>query len=214
MAARVDTYRRVEDVPKAVLDWVAGAYAVAFAQPPWKERWGPKAVLEKLRRELAAPAAFLTIMHGDSVDPIAGFCWGALVPRAALAARVCEARRGIDAAAGHALFDSSELRLGADAAHTNIAVPSEGSVERNTGFFGADARLLPDAWNPLSGLIRLYAIGGAGTGGGWGTGAGLYGNGPLQFLSCNPAYSSRPQAQSLGRRVNVWSATCSVVVPL
>jgi hypothetical protein len=71
----------------------------------------------------------------------------------------------------------------------------QGSVERNTGFFGADARVLPDAWNSLSDLIRLYAIGGAGTGGGWGIGAGLHGNGFLQFLSCNPAYSSRPASR-------------------
>ena len=76
-----------------------------------------------------------------------------------------------------------------------------------------DARLVPDAWNPLSDYLRVYVIAGVDTEAGWGLGAGLWGNGAWEFLSCNPAYSSRPRATSLGDRVDVWSATCSAVVP-
>lgn len=106
-----------------------------------------------------------------------------------------------------------EVRLGADLEHRNIAVPNDHTRAQEKGYFGLDARLLPDAWNPLSQHARLYIIGGVDTDAGWGLGAGVYGNGPLQFLTCNPAYSSRPLARSLGDRVNVWAATCSVALP-
>jgi hypothetical protein len=107
-----------------------------------------------------------------------------------------------------------EVRLGTDLEYRNITVPNEPTRSRARGFFGVDARLLPDAWNPVSDYLRLYVIGGVDTDAGWGVGPALYGNGPLQFLSCNPAYSSRPLAKSLGDRVDIWSATCSVAVPL
>jgi len=106
-----------------------------------------------------------------------------------------------------------ELRLAADVEHQNISVPGEGTRRRDTGYFGVDARLLPDAWNPVSDYLRVYVIAGVDTEAGWGLGAGLWGNGAWEFLSCNPAYSSRPRAKSLGDRVDVWSATCSAVVP-
>jgi len=106
-----------------------------------------------------------------------------------------------------------EIRFGADLEHRNISVPNETTRAQEKGYFGLDARLLPDAWNPASEYLRLYVIGGVDTNAGWGIGAGLYGNGPLELFSCNPAYSSRPLAQSLGDRVNVWAATCAVAVP-
>lgn len=106
-----------------------------------------------------------------------------------------------------------EVRLGADFEHQNIAVPMEGSRRRQTGYFGLDARVLSDAWNPLSDYVRFYVIAGVDTNAGWGAGPGIYGNGPLQFLSCNPAYSSRPITESLGKRLDVWAASCSITVP-
>jgi hypothetical protein len=108
----------------------------------------------------------------------------------------------------------AEVRLASDVALASITVPGEGTRQSETGYFGVDARILPDAWNPLSRHLRFYWIGGVDTDGGWGEGIGLYGNGPLDWLSCNPAYSSRPIATSLGHRVDVWSATCSASVPL
>ncbi len=108
----------------------------------------------------------------------------------------------------------TELRFGADFEHRNISVPGEGTRKKETGYFGLDARVVPDAWNPLAQHLRVYLISGVDTDTGWGIGAGLYGNGPLEFLSCNPAYSSRPLAESLGDRVAIWSATCSAVIPL
>ena len=108
---------------------------------------------------------------------------------------------------------ASEVRLGADFEHQNIAVPMEGSRRRQTGYLGVDARVIPDALNPLSDYVRLYVIAGADTNGGWGIGPGIYGNGPLQFLSCNPAYSSRPITGSLGSRLDVWAASCSITIP-
>lgn len=107
-----------------------------------------------------------------------------------------------------------EIRLGADLEQTNISVPGEGTRRRDRAFFGLDARLLPDAWNPISRFVRFVVITGADTAGGWGLGMGLYGNGPLSFLSCNPAYSSRPSARTLGDRVDIWAATCAIAVPL
>ncbi len=106
-----------------------------------------------------------------------------------------------------------EVRVGADLEHRNISVPQEPTRAQEKGYFGVDARVLADAWNPVSAYMRLYIIGGVDTDAGWGLGAGVYGNGPLEFLTCNPAYSSRALAKSLGDRVNVWAATCSVAVP-
>jgi hypothetical protein len=57
-------------------------------------------------------------------------------------------------------------------------------------------------------------IGGIDTDTGWGFGLGLYGNGPLGFLGCNPGYSSRPRLQSLGDRVDIWAISCGMGVPL
>ena len=105
---------------------------------------------------------------------------------------------------------AGEVRTAIDVEHKNIAVPGEGSRKDYTAYFGLDARLVPDAWNPISGYLRFYGIAGVDTNGGWGTGLGFYGNGPLQFLSCNPGYSARPLTESLGDRVKVWSATCSL----
>lgn len=107
-----------------------------------------------------------------------------------------------------------ETRVAADLEHRNISVPGEPTRAEETGYFGLDARVLPDAWNPVADYLRLYVIGGADTAGGWGVGAGLWGNGILEFASCNPGYSSRPLAKSLGDRVEVWAATCSIAVPL
>ena len=106
-----------------------------------------------------------------------------------------------------------EIRVGADFAYSNISVPDERTRDTEVGYFGVDARVLPDSLNPLSSYLRLYVIGGADSNGGWGIGSGLYGNGPLEFLTCNPAYSSRPLAKTLGDRVDVWAATCAVSVP-
>ncbi len=106
-----------------------------------------------------------------------------------------------------------EMRLGVDLAQTSIAVPSEGARQTAVAYFGLDARILPDAWNPVARFMRFVLITGVDTDGGWGLGGGFYGNGPLEFLSCNPAYSSRPIAKSLGNRVDVWAATCAVALP-
>jgi len=105
-----------------------------------------------------------------------------------------------------------EMRLGIDLAHSSIAVPSEGARQTNVGYFGLDARVLPDAWNPIARFMRVVLIAGVDTDAGWGLGAGFYGNGPLEFLSCNPAYSSRPIAKSLGDRVDIWAATCALAI--
>jgi hypothetical protein len=48
---------------------------------------------------------------------------------------------------------------------------------------------------------------------GRGLGSGIYRNGIWEFLSCNPAYSSRPLARSLASRVNISAATCAALVP-
>jgi len=107
-----------------------------------------------------------------------------------------------------------EFRLAADVEYRNLSPLAEGTRSAQAGYFGADARVVPDAWNPLVDYLRVYVIGGVDTNGGWGIGAGLYGNGVMEFLSCNPAYSSRPLAESLGDRVDIWAATCSIAFAL
>jgi hypothetical protein len=106
-----------------------------------------------------------------------------------------------------------EVRVAADMEYRNISALGEPTRSAQAGYFGADVRVLPDAWNPLSAYVRPYLIGGVDTNGGWGLGAGIYGNGMLEAFSCNPAYSSRPLADSLGNRVDIWAATCAVGVP-
>ena len=106
-----------------------------------------------------------------------------------------------------------EIRVASDVEYRNISSPGEPTRASQAGYFGADVRVLPDAWNPVSDYFRVYLIGGVDTNGGWGLGSGLYGNGLLEFFSCNPAYSSRPLARSLGDRVDIWAATCAVMVP-
>ena len=108
----------------------------------------------------------------------------------------------------------SEIRLFADAEHRNIAVHDSPSRREQAGYFGADARLLPDAWNPLADYLRVDVISGIDTDTGWGLGLGLFGNGPLGFLGCNPGYSSRPRLESLGDRMNIWAVSCGMGVPL
>jgi hypothetical protein len=106
-----------------------------------------------------------------------------------------------------------EVRLAGDGEHRNLSVPGEGTRTQWIGYFGADARLLPDAWNPLSRWVRFTLIGGVDTDRGWGLGGGIIGNGPLEAFSCNPAYSSRTLTPVLGERTNVWAATCAVALP-
>jgi len=106
-----------------------------------------------------------------------------------------------------------EIRVGADVEYRNIASPGEGVQIASIGYFGMDAPVLPDAWNPLSRWMRLFVVGGVDTQGGWGIGVGLFGHGPLEFMGCTPSYSSRPRAPALGDRTDIWSATCGVQVP-
>ena len=108
----------------------------------------------------------------------------------------------------------TKVRLATDVEYRNISAPGEGNVQGATGFFGLDVPLVPDAWNPLAGWMRVWLLGGVDTRGGWGVGGGLYGNGPLKPFGCNPAYSSRPLADFIGDRVKLFAITCSVMVPL
>jgi len=107
-----------------------------------------------------------------------------------------------------------ELRLGIDVEYRNIAIPGEPSTAGATAFFGVDGPLVPDAWNPLTRWVRPWLLGGVDTRGGWGVGGGLYGQGPLAFLSCNQAWSSRPLTRFIGDRVGALAVTCSAMAPL
>jgi hypothetical protein len=106
------------------------------------------------------------------------------------------------------------VRLATDVEYANLSVPDEGSKRGATAFFGFDAPVLPDALNPLRRWLRVVALGGVDTRGGWGLGAGLYGQGPLSFVGCNPAFSSRPLTEFIGERVDAAAVTCSVMFPL
>jgi len=105
------------------------------------------------------------------------------------------------------------LRVGVDVEYRNLAVPDEEPTDGATSYFGIDALLLPDDWNPLAAWVLPWVIGGVDTNGGWGVGAGLYGQGPLRFLGCNQAFSSRPLTEFLGERVEALAVTCSAMAP-
>jgi hypothetical protein len=107
----------------------------------------------------------------------------------------------------------SWLRIGTDVEYRNISVPDEPGEKATIAYFGADGPLLPDPLNPLAGWVRPWVIGGVDTGGGWGVGAGAYGQGWLAPLGCNAAWSSRPLTEFLGDRVESFAVTCSVMVP-
>ena len=108
----------------------------------------------------------------------------------------------------------SDLRLGIDVEYRDIAVPGETTRSGAVAYFGADVPLLPDALNPLARWVRVLLLGGADTNGGFGIGAGLFGQGPLRFLTCNQAYSDRPLTTVLGPRVRALAVTCSVVLAM
>jgi hypothetical protein len=108
----------------------------------------------------------------------------------------------------------STLRLATDLEYRNIAVPAEGTTQGATAYFGANGLLVPDAWNPVVRWMRPWLLGGVDTHGGWGVGLGIYGEGALRFLGCNPAYSSRPLTRVLGDRVDTVAVTCTAMMPL
>lgn len=108
----------------------------------------------------------------------------------------------------------SAMRLGIDVEYRNIAPPGEGTTAGATAFFGMDGPLVPARWNPLARWVRLWMLAGTDTRGGWGIGAGLYGEGVLRFLGCNPAYSSRPLVDVIGHRVDAFAITCTAMIPL
>jgi hypothetical protein len=105
------------------------------------------------------------------------------------------------------------LRVGVDVEYYNLAVPDEEFTQGAIAYFGVDGPLVPDAWNPLAAWVRPWILGGVDTRGGWGVGAGLYGQGPLRFLGCNQAWASRPLTAFLGERVETLAVTCSAMVP-
>lgn len=106
-----------------------------------------------------------------------------------------------------------QVRIGSDVEYRNISVPDESGVDTAIGYFGADAPLLPDSLNPLSRWVRPWVIGGVDSRGGWGAGAGAYGQGALAPVGCNVAWSSRPITEFLGDRVDAFAVTCSVMAP-
>lgn len=91
------THRGPGSAPPEVVHALARAYARVFALPPWNERREEGEVARKLLRETASPGSFLTVMAGDGGDPVAGFCWGAVVPVGEVHARVELAHPAADA---------------------------------------------------------------------------------------------------------------------
>ncbi len=108
---------------------------------------------------------------------------------------------------------ATEVVIGFDWEHFNSSVPGEGTINADIFYFGLDFRVVPDQYNPLSNYVRLYGIGGYDSAGGYGFGPGLYGNGPLQFLSFNGGYRSEPVVDSIAKRADFWAASASVTIP-
>lgn len=107
-----------------------------------------------------------------------------------------------------------ETRLGVDVEYRSLSAPGEGRQRDTIAYFGLETLLLPEGSGPWSRFLTLTLLAGVDTAAGWGIGAGLYGQGPLAFLGCNPAYSSRPLTRAIGDRVGVLAVTCSAWLPL
>lgn len=104
-------------------------------------------------------------------------------------------------------------RVGVDLEYRSLSAPGEGHARDVVAYLGAETMLVPARWNPVSDVLQLWLLAGGDTAGGWGMGAGLYGQSRLQFLGCNTAYSSRPLTEVIGNRVEVFAVTCSAWLP-
>lgn len=103
----------------------------------------------------------------------------------------------------------------ADVEYLGTGVPEEGEHKFMTGYFGANFRPLPDAWNPLARFVRPQIYGGVDTDAGWGVGVGLWPNehGPISWLTIDTSYNTRPIAPSLGESVDTWSISVAITLP-
>jgi hypothetical protein len=81
-------YRDSRSLPDDVRDAIVQAYVAVFSEPPWSERWDYATVAERLRRDLSGSESFLTLMRSAGPSPIAGFCWGSVIPQADAVGRV------------------------------------------------------------------------------------------------------------------------------
>jgi hypothetical protein len=81
-------YSGFQSIPRDVLQSVVEIYRQAFSEPPFCQEWPEELVWEKLKQELTGEDTFLSILCGDEQDPVAGFCWGALIRREDFVARI------------------------------------------------------------------------------------------------------------------------------
>ncbi len=71
----------VNEVPgRHILEDLGRTYAQIFTDPMWGEAWEPEEAIEKIQKEIVPQRpSVLSYMIGDAQDPIAGFCWGAVI---------------------------------------------------------------------------------------------------------------------------------------
>ncbi|MFA7286380.1 MAG: hypothetical protein WC052_01800 [Patescibacteria group bacterium] len=118
-------------------------------------------------------------------------------------------------ASGESSWDEwlRKVEISADLRVVNISISGEDTIRPIDAFFGVDVPLLPRHWNPLAKYVELVGVSGVGTDGSWGAGLGIYGQGPLRWLTCDTMYSSQPGGD-LGKDFTLSGIGCTASMPL
>ena len=60
-----------------LLSALVDSYQKVFSTSPWNENWEKREVLKKIEEEIQGNKdAFLVLLRGDELNPVAGFSWG------------------------------------------------------------------------------------------------------------------------------------------
>jgi hypothetical protein len=93
------TYWRLSQIAPSQLAEFFSAYQQIFREKPFYEEWSFKQFMQKLVRELTVPAieecvddtTFISLISGDDIAPVAGFCYGGIVDTELIPGRVLAA---------------------------------------------------------------------------------------------------------------------------
>lgn len=106
-----------------------------------------------------------------------------------------------------------KVEVSADLRVANISISGEDTIRPVDAFVGVDVPLLPRHRNPLSKWVEFVGIAGVGTDGSWGVGLGVYGQGKLQWLTCDSMYNRQPGGD-LANNFVISGVGCSASFPL
>lgn len=94
-----ESYTDWRSIPEETLAGVVDVYQAVFREPPWQEDWAAEEVRGKLAAEVDGTNSFLTVLRPSEGSGVVGFCWGRVIGREEIVARVLRAHRVDDEAA-------------------------------------------------------------------------------------------------------------------